>query len=93
MLREHGGLLASLEPGGPGNILEAGPDGGRAGTDYPIAVFQGAGTDRVFKVLQGAGYKTPGIPARELVGWREDRIPEYEGIFMAHVFKGVAAEA
>lgn len=92
MLLGNGGIVASLARGGPDNLFEAGPEGGQAGTSYPPAVFQQKGTDRTFHVLQGSGFSTPGIPEREFLLWREDRLPEYDKIFSDHVFKGVAGE-
>jgi phage gpG-like protein len=93
LLRDGGSLLESLAPGGSGNVFEVGPREGSAGTadisgrtGFPIAVGQQLGTSRTFHVLQGHGFSETGIPPRPFLGWREDRLDAYAGIFADHLF-------
>jgi len=97
LLYDEGTLAESLSPGAPGNILQAGPTEGQAGTNNPVGTLQQEGTSRVFDVLrfvQSRGktrqYITPGIPARPFLGWHEERLPQYDEIFADRVFRGVA---
>lgn len=91
------GLLDSLTPDGPGNILEVGPTSLEAGSDYrsertgyAIAKYQQEGTGVTFHVLQGSGYSAVGTPGRPFLGWREARLPEFEVLLAEHV---IGAEA
>jgi hypothetical protein len=94
LLRDTGAILESLAPGGQGNVFDVAPREGSAGsavvsgrTGFPISVFQQLGTAQTFKVLQGQGYTPTGIPGRHYLGWREDRLEEYAGIFADHLFR------
>ena len=90
MLRERGRLLGSLSRGGSGNVFEARPDGGEAGSSVPHAKFVEGGTNVTFFFLQfvhtgkrewGGG----GIPGRPFAGWREERAPEYDRWYLDYV--------
>lgn len=100
LLDDSGGLLESLTPGGAGNILEVhgSPidawNEGEAGTAYerggfPVAVAQQKGTSKTFRVLSGGGFSPTGIPPRPFLGWHEQRLDEYAGVFARHIFDGV----
>lgn len=96
LLDDDGRLVASLVPGGEGNILEVGEMEGEAGTNvtsrrtgFALGPGMQRGTSRTFKVLQGEGFAETGIPARRFLFWSEARAKEYVGIFAEHAFKGV----
>lgn len=98
LLYANRGLLNSLTPEGSQNILEAGPDSLKAGTGYtssrtgfPIAKGQQEGTSRTYHVLGDKGFSPTGIPARQILGWREARFTEFQVLLAEHVLKGRAA--
>jgi len=96
LLKDSGGLVRSLAKGAEGNVFEVGPHEGSAGSAYlsgrsgfPIAVGMQEGTGRTFHVLQGAGFSEVGIPPREFLGWRDDRLDAYGQIFADHLFEPI----
>ncbi len=96
LLRDTGAFAASLEPGGPNNILTVGPSEGEAGSSDPKALLLQEGTSRTFAVLQFVAsrgrtriYIEPGMPARQIIGFDEARGDQYDAILVRHVFGGL----
>lgn len=99
LLRQTGGLLASLVPEGPGNIFDATPNSVRVGTQLTgprsptaIGAFQQRGTSKTFQVIQyrlSKGrlrlWRPPGIPARPFLLWRLSRLGEFHTILASHI--------
>lgn len=95
LLKDSGGLLASLEPGGPENIFEVGQFEATFGTRYsgksgfPVASVLQEGSSVTFHVLQGEGFSPGGYPGRDFLSWYNERVEEYDRIFADHVVKGL----
>jgi len=74
---DSGAMLLSLSKGGDGNLFEAGPTEGIAGTGlsgrggFPYPYWQQQGTAR--------------YPARPFLFWHEERIPDYLTLFAQHI--------
>jgi hypothetical protein len=85
-LQETGELLNSLR------VFSVAPTEGEAGTDVPHARYQQEGTSQTFFLLQFARSRGTrresggfGIPPSRFLFWREEKLPEYDGIFLDHL--------
>lgn len=99
LLQDTRGLLNSLTPGNPDNVLEAGPQEATYGsayrssrTGFAIAKYQQEGTSRTFDVLyrRRGVVEDAGYPGRPFLAFREQRRGDFEEILAAHVL-GTAA--
>jgi hypothetical protein len=76
LLIDRGVLLLSLNRGGPGNFFDVGPMEGAAGT---------AITDRGYPYAIGQTIGARNRPPRPFLWWPEERIPQYESLFLDHM--------
>jgi hypothetical protein len=98
LLQADGALLASLSKDAAGNIFEVGDTEGEAGTSAPGAGFVQDGTSTTFFVLQflRSGKKEwggSGIPGRKFLFWSEQRLSDYERVYLDHFMQPVGAES
>lgn len=94
LLRQTGGLAASLYEDGPGNVFQVGPGSLTVGTNYrgprssyPVGSWIQDGTARTFHVIQFMMSKgrirewsDTGIPARKFLAVPEQRRPQFVGL-------------
>lgn len=76
LMLDRGHLLLSLIKGGPANIFEVTPSEGRAGTSIE---------DRGYPYGLGQQIGARNRPPRAFAWWPEERIPQYESLFLDHV--------
>lgn len=89
-LNQSGTLAQTL-----GDVFEASPYEGTFGTTNPVASYQQEGTNVTFFLLQyerSKGVKRTwggrGIPPRKFLFWHDEKLPEYDEIFMEHLTGG-----
>jgi hypothetical protein len=86
-LNASGTLAASL-----GDVFEVSPYEGIVGTSSPVARYQQEGTSTSFLLLQALrsggvkhGYGGRGIPPRPFLFWHQEKLPQYDDIFMDYL--------